>query len=143
MSPAEQGALPGAVIGGDFRILGPLAAGGMGTVHVAEQLSTARRRALKIMRRDLVGAPGIAERFVLEAKVAARIRSDHVVEVIAAGFDPAIGAPWLAMELLEGTSLDALIRDRGPLPLAQAVEVLGRSAPDSLRHTTRGWCTAI
>src|SRR5690606_13231898 len=44
----------------------------------------------------------------------------------AAGFDPAIGAPWLAMELLEGTSLDALIRERGPLPLDRAAEVLGQ-----------------
>ncbi len=96
----------------------------MGAVYVVEQMSTARHRALKVLRAELLGAPGSAERFALEARVAARIRSDHVVEVIAAGWDEALRVPWLAMELLEGRSLDAIVRARGRLTLSEAAEVL-------------------
>jgi serine/threonine protein kinase len=115
---------PGTIIGGDFRVVSPLAEGGMGAVYVALQMSTARPRALKVLRSELLNAPGIAERFTLEARVAARIRSDHVVEVIAAGWDPTLRVPWLAMELLEGKSLDAILKARGRLTLSEAAEVL-------------------
>ena len=115
---------PGTVVGGDFRVVSLLARGGMGAVYVAEQISTARPRALKLLRRDLLASPGMAERFTLEARVAARIRSDHVVEVIGAGYDPHLAAPWLAMELLEGRSLDAILAARGRLSLPEASEVL-------------------
>ena len=96
----------------------------MGAVFIVEQMSTARRRALKVLKPELLGAPGIAERFALEARVAARIRSEHVVEVIAAGWDPTLAVPWLTMELLEGRSLDAILKERGRLSLPEAAEVL-------------------
>ena len=95
-----HGLQPGDVFGGDFRIERALAVGGMGAVYVAQQLSTGRRRALKLLLPSLVQSERSRERFEQEARVASQIASDHVVEVVSAGVDSASGAPWLAMELL-------------------------------------------
>jgi eukaryotic-like serine/threonine-protein kinase len=113
----------GDIFAGDFRIERPLAAGGMGAVYVAEQLSTGRRRALKLMLPSIVASPRTRERFAQEARVASQIHSDHVVEVVAAGIDPGWGVPWLAMELLEGETLSERVARTGPLDAATTLEV--------------------
>ena len=92
----------------------------MGEVYVAEQLSTGKRRALKLMRSELMSDPALVARFEQEAKISARIASDHVVEIVGAGIDQELGAPWLAMELLQGQSLGAVLKQRGLLPAAVA-----------------------
>ncbi len=115
---------PGMVFGKDFRIVRALRAGGMGAVYVVEQLSTGKQRALKVMMPELAVDPSIRERFVLEAKAAGKIESDHVVEIVTAGVDEASGAPFLVMELLKGEELaDALART-GRLSLGDVAEVL-------------------
>ena len=122
MAPLPQ-LTPGTVFARDFRVLRPLAAGGMGAVYVVEQMSTQRPRALKIMLPELVREPKARERFMQEATVSARIRSDHVVEVVGAGIDDATGTPWIAMELLEGEELADTLRRRGTLPPGEVMEV--------------------
>ncbi|MBI2391994.1 MAG: SUMF1/EgtB/PvdO family nonheme iron enzyme [Deltaproteobacteria bacterium] len=112
----------GSVFAGDFRVVRLLSEGGMGAVYVAEQISTGKQRALKIMHPTLVHDPRQRQRFVQEAKIGARIESDHVVEVLGAGVEPATGMPWLAMELLQGETLDARL-ERGPLTRADLVEI--------------------
>jgi eukaryotic-like serine/threonine-protein kinase len=115
---------PGVVVGGDFRIVAPLATGGMGALYVVEQLSTGKRRALKVMHPSLVQDPGMRERFVQEARVGGMVPSDHVVEVLAAGIDPSLGVPWLAMELLNGEDLAQHLARRGPLALGELPNIL-------------------
>jgi serine/threonine protein kinase len=115
---------PGMTVGGDFRVVSPLGEGGMGALFVAEQISVGRRRALKVMHRELLGDGRLRERFIQEAKVGATIDSEHVVEVVAAGFDEELGVPWLAMELLEGSDLATAIATRGPLSLSELDDVL-------------------
>jgi eukaryotic-like serine/threonine-protein kinase len=112
-------------------VLSPLAAGGMGEVYVAEQLSTGKRRALKIMHGGLVADAAQRTRFVHEARVGSAIASDHVVEVIGAGVDEATGLPWLAMELLDGEDL------------AAHVTRLGALAPEEVRRLFRQLCHAV
>lgn len=113
----------GSVFADDFRIVRELGRGGMGTVYVAHQLSTARDRALKLMHPLLVADSDLRKRFEQEAKVGSRIRSEHVVEVVAAGVDAATGMPWLAMELLQGEDLSALVNRVGPLSHQRAYEL--------------------
>ncbi len=110
------------VLGGDFRILTPLGAGGMGAVYTAEQLSTGRRRAVKVMHPLIVEDDKQRQRFAREARIGARIVSDHVVDVIAAGVDAELGIPWIAMELLEGDDLGEHLVRRGAQGLGQVVE---------------------
>jgi len=116
---------PGQIIGNDYRVVQLLAAGGMGAVYVAEQLSTGKRRALKVMHRDLASDAESQRRFLQEARVGSLIASEHIVEVQNAGIDPATGHPFLVMELLEGEDLQARLA-RGPLSLDEARVIVGQ-----------------
>lgn len=112
----------GVVIGGDYEIVRLLKEGGMGAVHVARQLSTGRSRALKILLPSIVSSPRALERFEREARIGAQIASAHVVEVLGAGVDPALGLPWIAMELVEGSELGAFV-DRARPPLDDVAQI--------------------
>jgi serine/threonine-protein kinase len=114
----------GTLFAGEYLILEKLSEGGMGAVYVAEPQSTKKRRALKLMLPVLVQHPKMRERFAREAQVAARIESDHVVEAVGAGIDGATGLPWLAMELLQGEELGALIERRGAMPPIEVAEIM-------------------
>ncbi len=114
----------GSLFAGDFRVVRPLSQGGMGAVYVVTQLSTGMPRALKLMLPSLVADPRMRERFTQEAKVGARIESEHVVSVVGAGVDTVTGLPWLAMEMLRGQDLATLVRRSGALSRGQALGVM-------------------
>ncbi len=118
MQPLE----PGAIFARDFKIVRPLARGGMGSVYEVEQVSTSKTRALKILHAQLAGDPKIRQRFEQEARVAARIESDHIVDVVAAGIEEP-GTPWLVMEFLKGTDLAAHLDRHGPRPVSEVLEI--------------------
>ena len=105
---------PGALFARDYKVERALASGGMGAVYVVEQLSTGVRRALKIMRGELVADDKSRQRFDQEARLGALIASEHIVKVIQAGVDEASATPWLCMELLVGEDLATALarRDR-------------------------------
>jgi serine/threonine protein kinase len=113
----------GSVFGGEWRVLGRIAEGGMGTVYRVEQCSTGQLRALKVLRAGLWEDPRARERFELEAQVVSKIRSEHITKVIAAGIDPDEGAPWIAMELLEGETLKKRVEREGPYGRIETVEL--------------------
>ena len=115
----------GTLFAGDFQILDdrPLSEGGMGAVYVVEQVSTGKRRALKLMLAPLVADKKLRERFVQEARVGGKIESAHVVDVVSAGIEEATGTPWLCMELLEGADLGKRVEERGRLEPAEALEI--------------------
>ncbi|HEY4118393.1 MAG TPA: serine/threonine-protein kinase, partial [Byssovorax sp.] len=107
---------PGTRLGGDYVVGRALAQGGMGAVYSAVQESTGAERALKVMHPSLVGEPRLRAMFDREARASARIASDHVVQVLAAGVDADTGSPWLVMELLDGETLAQAIDRAGALP---------------------------
>jgi serine/threonine-protein kinase len=114
---------PGTIFAGDFRIVSPLNTGGMGVVYVADQISTGCQRALKIMLPELLNDQELRDRFLREARVCARIPSDHVVQVVAAGIDQGTATPWLAMELLHGEDLSEYIERRGGVTPSGLIEI--------------------
>ncbi|MFZ5894839.1 MAG: serine/threonine protein kinase [Myxococcota bacterium] len=118
---------PDQIFATEFRVIKPLAAGGMGAVYVVEQLSTGKRRALKLMHAS-AAAHGGERRFEQEARTSAQIPSEHVVDVIAAGVDRESQVPWLAMELLEGESLEEYLAHEGALSPSAALELLEQIA---------------
>lgn len=132
---------PGQVFARDFKVERLLSQGGMGAVYVVRQQSTDKLRALKVMHPQLVPDEKSRQRFVGEARVGARIESEHVVEVLAAGVDEETGVPWLAMELLDGVDLGDLSRHRGPLAagevrdaFAQLGHALGTAHAQGIVH---------
>jgi serine/threonine protein kinase len=118
---------PDQIFAEEFRVIKPLAAGGMGAVYVVEQLSTGKRRALKLMHAS-AAANGGERRFEQEARTSALIPSEHVVDVIAAGVDKESRIPWLAMELLEGESLEQFLAHEGALAPRAALSLLEQIA---------------
>lgn len=114
---------PGQTFAGQFRIIQPLAKGGMGAVYVVEQLSTGKRRALKLMLPAASAIDG-ERRFEQEARTSSLIPSEHVVDVIAAGVEGPDRVPWLVMELLEGESLEAYLNRNESLALVETYDIL-------------------
>ncbi len=131
----------GSVYAGDFRILRSLAKGGMGAVYEADQISTGRRRALKVMRVRGALDAGVRDRFLREARASAMVDSPHAVEVIVAGADEATNSLWIAMEYLVGETLaDRLARlEAGAvLPQHETWLVLSQLLKGLARAHTRG-----
>jgi hypothetical protein len=114
---------------GDFRILKALGAGGMGVVFRAEDTRLKRPVALKVMRPLLAAHPTARERFLREARAAAAVKHDHVAVIYEVG--EGRGVPFLAMELLEGESLEDRLKRDGRLPLPEALRV-GRETAEAL-----------
>ena len=123
MTEQFQQLVPGVVFAGEYRVIGRLSEGAMGAVYTVEQISTGKQRALKLMHPQLLNDERLRQRFVQEARIGAQIDSDHVVEVVGAGIDSATSMPWLAMELLRGETLAALLARSGPLSPATVQEI--------------------
>jgi serine/threonine-protein kinase len=108
-------------ISGKYRVERVLGEGGMGVILEATHLQLEERVALKVLRPELARDPELVQRFVREARAAIKIRSEHVVRILdVASLDS--GAPYIVMELLQGTDLERLVKKHGPLPPAVAVD---------------------
>jgi serine/threonine-protein kinase len=107
---------PGQIFAGRYRIEKFLAKGGFGAVYVAEQTETELRVAIKVLWAHVLHSVDAVEKFKLEARVAGRVGSEHIVRVFDAGFDEATKMPFLVMELLQGDDLEKVVDSRGPLP---------------------------
>ncbi|MFO0614951.1 MAG: serine/threonine-protein kinase [Polyangiaceae bacterium] len=121
------GYTPGTSIGGEYAIVRELAAGGMGVLYVARHKTLDYSCAIKVMFPNLLADPKLREKFIQEAKLGAKIQSDHVVRVLAAGIDDTRGGlPWFAMELLDGVDLFELVDKRGAQPTAFVRDLFGQ-----------------
>ncbi len=94
---------------GDFRIVGEIGRGGMGIVYEAFQLSLGRLVALKVLPFASALNPRHLQRFKNEAQAAAQLHHSNIVPVYAVGHER--GVHFYAMQLIEGQSVSALIRD--------------------------------
>jgi len=117
--------LPGTVIAGKYRLDGMIGRGGMGSVWSTMHLGLGQRVAVKLIAKRYASSREARQRFDLEAKAAAQLRSRYVVQVFDNG-ETEDGTPYIVMELLEGESLDHRIERRGPVPLDQAVRIIGQ-----------------
>src|SRR5688500_17348526 len=115
----------GAVLEGKFRIDGVIGAGGMGIVLAATHLELGRSVCLKWMLPQLAADAGARERFAREARLASRLRNEHVCRVHDVVF--ADGTPCIVMERIDGRDLAEVIANRGPLPIAEAVSLAAQA----------------
>jgi serine/threonine protein kinase len=103
-----------------YRIVRKLGAGGMGLVYEAEDTKLGRRVALKFLKESTGHDPGAMERFLREARAASAL--NHPSICIVHAIEECDGRTFIAMELLEGESLDKVLA-RGTMPISHCVEV--------------------
>jgi serine/threonine-protein kinase len=118
--------LPGTVLDRRYRIDAPLARGGMSTVYAGTDLRLDRQVAVKVMAPALAHDPAFTERFVREARTAARLSHPNAVAVFDQGAEQT-AAGWvvfLVMELVAGSTLRDVLHRRGRLRPDEAVSVL-------------------
>ncbi len=112
------------LLAGRYRPIKPLGVGGMGAVYVVEHAHTGERLALKVLLTQARASRDALERFKREARALALVRSEHVVRVTDADVAPELdNAPFLVMELLEGTDLERATRNK-PQPPAVVINWL-------------------
>jgi len=107
---------------GEYRILGPLGAGGMGRVYSAEHPVIAKKAAIKVLHPELSVNKEAVERFVQEARSVNQIGHPNIVDIFAFGALPD-GRNYFVMEWLRGESLRDRMQ-RKPLSVADALAVL-------------------
>jgi serine/threonine protein kinase len=113
---------PGMLIAEKYVVERVLGEGGIGVVVAAKHVDLGQTVAIKYLRpQALTGGGNAADRFLREARLAAKIRSDHVVHVYDVGRLPD-GSPYMVMEYLAGTDLGRLLLANGPLPLDRAID---------------------
>jgi serine/threonine-protein kinase len=114
----------GSTIAGKYRLNRLLGTGGMASVWSATNVFTEREFAIKFMLPQVARTPEAARRFLLEAKVSARINHPNIIEVIDVG-QAEDGSLFLVMELLTGVSLDVAVRrQQPPMTVADFVAIM-------------------
>jgi serine/threonine protein kinase len=127
-APAEL--IPGTV----YRVLRPIASGGMGSVYEVEDTTVGKKYVLKTLLPALGDRQDLARRMAEEARVLARLAHPNIVEVITAGItgdDSRL--PFYVMERLDGLNLRSLLEKKGALAPDRAIHIAGNLL-DALGH---------
>lgn len=113
---------PNSIIRGKYKILAKLGEGGMATVYRAHHQLLDEPHALKVIKSELARDPQFVERFKQEAILTRKLQ--HLNAVRVDDLDMAEdGRPFMAMELVEGENLRAVIQRGGPLPIERVVDI--------------------
>jgi serine/threonine-protein kinase len=110
-----------------YRLERRLGVGGMATVQLAFDTRLERNVAVKLLAEHLADDASFVSRFRREALAAARLVHPNVVQVFDFGLDAATHRNFIVMEYVDGPSCAEILRERGTLPPAEAVEILAQS----------------
>src|SRR5262245_21792347 len=112
---------------GSYRVQSPLGEGGMGMVFKAIQPKLDRTVALKVIRPQVLAArPEILSRFHREAKAIAQLNHPNVVILFDA--DELNGTHFIAMEYVEGPTMEKMVRTQGPMSIRQESDYMSQNA---------------
>ena len=120
----DQPDLPydGEPLDGRFKVVERAASGAWGDVYRGEHLRVGRPVAIKVLRKELIGSPEKKRRFEMEARAVSKLDHAGLVSVLDSGVTPN-GSPYMAMEWLDGDTLDAIIAREGALPVPQVIDI--------------------
>jgi len=127
--PPRQDRMIGRLLDGKYEIEALCGQGGMGAVYRATHVGTGRRVAVKVMAPELAGDGEFVERFRREAKTIGLLRHPNIVNVTDFGVTGADGetVAYLVMEYLEGQTLAERLKDRGPMPINEAIAIFSQT----------------
>lgn len=121
--PPLDAELPEALLEGTrYRLLRELGRGASGVVYLAEHVDLNRKLAVKLLSAEHVGSQAQVERFKQEARAIAAIEHENVVRVTDFGI-AADGRPFLAMELLDGETMEVRLARVGKLDWREAARL--------------------
>ncbi|MDF1561619.1 MAG: serine/threonine-protein kinase [Deltaproteobacteria bacterium] len=123
--------LEGTELDGRYRLESLLGDGGMGQVFRATQLSLERTVAVKLLREEVSTDDQMRQRFDREAKILSGLDHPGIVRVHDYGVHE--GCPYLVMDLVQGRTLEAHLRERGQLAPAEVKAILVQIC-DALSH---------
>lgn len=109
-------------LAGEFALDGVIGHGSFGTVYRAAHRVIGRRAAVKVLRRSAAEAHAIAS-FIEEARLVSRLRHPHIVDVLTFG-QLEDGRHFQVMDLIEGPTLADFLRERGAIPLLEALPIV-------------------
>jgi len=115
-----------AALRGRYSIEREVGRGGMGIVYLAHEVALDRPVALKLLPPALAHQGGLRDRFLREARTAARLSHPNIVPIHAV--DTVDDFVFFAMAYVDGETLGQRVRERGPLPAAEATRVLREAA---------------
>ncbi|HEX4444866.1 MAG TPA: protein kinase, partial [Galbitalea sp.] len=122
MTIGSTDSLIGRLIDGRYQVRSRIARGGMATVYLATDLRLERKVAIKVMHGHLSDDAKFRERFIQEARSAARLAHPNVVNVFDQGQDSDMA--YLVMEYLPGITLRDLLQENGQLTTDQTLDIL-------------------
>jgi serine/threonine-protein kinase len=111
----------GTLVGERYRIAGVIGEGSQSVVYRAERASGGGPVALKVIHRHLCGDAQLSRRFQREAKILRGLQGEHIVKLLDVVEEEGLFA--IALEHVEGTSLEAMLEERAPLDLGLAIEI--------------------
>ena len=125
--PSQARPLIGQTVLGAFKILELLGEGGFAKAYLAKQLGTERRAVVKIAHPHLIAEHGdiIRQYFANELRASTRVKHPNLVTVYTAG-STRDGLPAIAMEYVDGLTLETLLKTRAPLPPSMMSAVFGQ-----------------
>lgn len=130
--PAEQEhILVGKVLGNRYRVLRELGSGGMAWVYLAEDVNESKLVAIKILYPQFGEDLAYIQRFNREAKLASTLTDSHIVRVLDYGADRDIY--YLVMDYVEGQDLRETLKEKGPFPWKDALDLIDQLAT-ALEH---------
>jgi serine/threonine protein kinase len=115
----------------DYRILEKLGEGGMGAVYKAVHTKLDKVVAIKVLSGDRMADQHAVERFHREMKAVGRLEHPNIVRASDAG--EVDGRHFLVMQYVQGADLSALVQETGPLPIAEACDLI-RQAAEGLQY---------
>jgi serine/threonine protein kinase len=121
-----SGLIKGQIVGSKYRLVSPIGQGAMGSVWHAERVDWDAPVALKLLAPELSQSQEFLLRFEREVRLAAALRSPHVVQVLDHGFDTTVQCAFIAMELLEGESLSGRLSRLPRLTPAETVQIVAQ-----------------
>lgn len=126
-SANPAGDLIGQVIADRYHVTKKLGEGGMGAVYLAEHVKMGRKSAIKVMSASMSQDPDAVSRFNREANNASRIQHPNICAIYDFG-ETSDGLIYLAMEFIEGDSLNGILKKSGPMSLQRAGAILSQTA---------------
>ena len=115
--------LVGTTIDGRYQVEKKLGEGGMGVVYLAKHAVIGNKCAIKVLRGELTGEGEVSERFIQEARAAAAIGNDHIIQITDFGQLPD-GSAYFVMEFLDGLALHDIIEESPTMAAERALHIM-------------------